>query len=702
MNLVADVSNLSFTFPQSRDDTVTIRDVSIRTYSSQIVAIVGPSGCGKTTLIKLIISLLPVDCGKITIFGHDCTNSPKNREIVGVPGPNLGFMPQEDALADDLTVYECLYMYGILNRMEPSSIKERIQEVLTNLDLIDCKKSYVFNLSGGMKRRVSLGVAILHSPQLLILDEPTVGVDPILRHRIWEMMEKMKNDGASILITTHYIEECGHADMMCFMRNGQILRAESPRSISEEDQFISFEKVFLKLCSKSVDENESFKESKLPVPINEPCSFVQPKPYESSHWIHIRIFLILVYRYFHLFVFTPASFFCILGVPTFNVYMTYNAISDDVTHVSIGLCIQNQSLYNDTALLRRLNIKPACLECIHPDHFPEFINGRVFHVIKYDDIDIAINDISRFKIHAAVHIREGFADAFFQKLVLDWSELDIKLIRDSQIVVYCDASNAHIFKAVEGYLSDSYAKYWEASKRNLSLKGLSTYPMKFEDSVIDGKKIEEHSSRSWFLLGAMVLALSSSAVIIAGSAIIREVKDQSIQRYMSTGLSCMKIFLVQLYSNTVFLGISGILALVISLFLLNMECRGSPLIAALLTVGIVFNSVLFGQLIGLGQLSEVIVLILGICYSFATATMEGAYFAAESLPYYIRSLSELLPNTKPMQAMRDTTIVGISPSNPKVIAGFLTLFLYSILLFTTSFKLTCARVGRIKSKSSRR
>ncbi|XP_074603286.1 ABC transporter G family member 20-like [Brevipalpus obovatus] len=702
MNLVVDVNRISFSFPGSKDDdTIIIRNVSIQTYSSQILAIVGPSGCGKTTLIKLIVSLLPVDGGKIALFGHDCTNSPKNREIVGVPGPNLGFMPQEDALTDDLTVHECLYMYGILNRMEPSSINRRIREVLTDLDLIDSEKSYIFNLSGGMKRRVSLGIAILHSPQLLVLDEPTVGVDPILRHRIWQLMENMKNNEASILITTHYIEECGHADIMCFMRNGQILKAESPRTISAQNGFVSFEKVFLDLCSMSVENIESSGNLVNSATILNPSpeSFVPPKPYNTSHWINVRIFLILMYRYFHLFVFTPASFFCILGVPTFNVYTTYLTISDDLTHVSIGLCIQNQSLYHDTALLKRLNIRPACLECIHPDHFPEFINQRVFHVIRYDNIDTAIEDLSRFKIHAAIHIREGFADALFRKLVLDWSELDIKLIRDSQIKLYCDASNANIFRVVEGHLSDAYAKYWEASKGNLSLKQLSTYPMKFENSVIDGKKFEEHSSRSWFLLGGMTIAITSATIMTAGSAIIREVKDQSIQRYMSTGLSVMQIFLVQLLSNTIFLAISGILSLVTTLLLLGVECRGSPVIAALLIVGMILNCVLIGQLIGLSQLSEVLVLILGLSSSYVTASIEGAYISMESFPYFVEYVFKLFPNTYPMRAMRDTVLVGISPDNPKVLIGFFTLFFYFVLLFTTSFRLTSVRIGQIRSKS---
>ncbi|XP_074595903.1 ABC transporter G family member 20-like [Brevipalpus obovatus] len=698
MSLIANIENLSFKYSKLGHEARILRNVSIQIRSSEILTIVGPSGCGKTTLIKLIISLLPVDHGRIFLYGYDCTNSSKNRKIVGVPGPNFGFMPQEDALTDDLTIRECLFMYGILNRMKLSRINERTREVLSELDLIGNERSYISDLSGGMKRRVSLAIAILHSPQLLILDEPTVGVDPILRHRIWQLLEKMRNDGAGIVITTHYIEECGLADMMCFMRNGQILKTEAPQRMRSSINFTSFEKVFLDLCSTKSSplaiEIKEFEQQK----ISKPGLFAKPKPYNVNYWSRIQIIMVLMYRYFHLFISTPASLLCILATPTFNVYLNYIALSGHLQGVPIGICVENQSLYNDTALFTSQNIVPACLDCIHPNHFSEFINNQVFEVVKYSNIDVAIRDISRFKMYAAIHIREGFADAFLRKLVLDWSELEDQVIRDAKIVIHCDASNRHIMEAVEGYLFDAYGKFWEASKRNLSLKLSSINLMRFEDSVINGKKIQDHSSGPWLMMGSLVITVTSISVTIAGSAIIREVKDKSITRYMSTGLSSMEVFVAQLSSNTVFLGSCGMLALRSTLWLIGEDSRGSALVASLIIVLMIVNSVLVGQIIGLAQLSEIFVIILSLSLAFVTSNPEGAYISTESFPYYAQFFVSILPNTKAIRALKSLVLTGVSYTNPLVLQGIFMQFSYLILFFNVSHFFMNRRIGNKKWK----
>ena len=203
----------------------------------------GPSGSGKTTLLKSVVGQLAPTEGWVKVFGFQ-PNQPGSQ----IPGSAIGYMPQELAVYEDFTIKETLWYFGRLYRIPSKIIKERIEFLLTFLDLPRSKRLIV-NMSGGQKRRVSLASALVHSPPLLILDEPTVGVDPLLRQSIWQHLVTLtQTEKITVIVTTHYIEEARRANIVGLMRRGKLLAENAPEELMLKHQSSSLEDVFLKLC----------------------------------------------------------------------------------------------------------------------------------------------------------------------------------------------------------------------------------------------------------------------------------------------------------------------------------------------------------------------------------------------------------------------------------------------------------------------
>lgn len=161
--------------------------LNVRVAQGGVYSLLGPSGCGKSTVIKIIMGLVHPSQGQVRVYGQK-----PNTRACPVPGVGVGYMPQSLSLMATLTARECLHFYGTLNGMSITQIWDRCEELSQLLDIPTSKM--VNTMSGGQQRRVSLAVALLHSPPLLILDEPTVGVDPMLRSMIWDYMIKLTDD----------------------------------------------------------------------------------------------------------------------------------------------------------------------------------------------------------------------------------------------------------------------------------------------------------------------------------------------------------------------------------------------------------------------------------------------------------------------------------------------------------------------------
>lgn len=235
------VDNITLTLSKA----TILKNCSLQVPYGTIYSLLGSSGCGKTSLIKCILGLLQPCSGSIHVLGKLPNSSEE-----GVPGHNVGYMPQELSLYKNLTILETLKYFGLLFRMTPTNVLQRITFLTELLHINDIdKKQLVETMSGGQRRRLSLACALIHKPPLLLLDEPTVGVDPLLRRQIWEHLTWLShNEKRTVLITTHYIEEAKNSHFVGMLRNNRIIIQEKPQVLLHRYEMESLEEVFLELC----------------------------------------------------------------------------------------------------------------------------------------------------------------------------------------------------------------------------------------------------------------------------------------------------------------------------------------------------------------------------------------------------------------------------------------------------------------------
>ncbi|MDK2888650.1 MAG: lipooligosaccharide transport system ATP-binding protein [Thermoanaerobacter sp.] len=202
---------------------VAVRGIYFRVHYRECFGFLGPNGAGKTTTVNMIYCLSPVTSGKLTVLGMDVRKHP--REIKS----RLGVVPQENNLDPDLKVLQNLLVYANYFRIPPATARSRALELLEFFDLADRAGEKVDRLSGGMKRRLTIARALINNPELVILDEPTTGLDPQARHLVWQRLRRLKERGVTLLLTTHYLEEASQlCDRLVIMDRGEILEEGKP------------------------------------------------------------------------------------------------------------------------------------------------------------------------------------------------------------------------------------------------------------------------------------------------------------------------------------------------------------------------------------------------------------------------------------------------------------------------------------------
>ncbi len=206
------------------DDQLAVDGISLVIPAGTILGLIGPSGAGKTTTIRLLTGVLEPTSGTIRVLGEQPTAFRRQTR------ERLGYMPQSFTLYPDLTVRENVDFVGSLFGMMYWSRRRRIREVLQLLDLWDVRRRRAGRLSGGMQRRLELACALVHDPALLFLDEPTAGIDPMLRGRVWEELHRLRDAGRTLLVTTQYVNEAESCDDVALIAGGRLIRRISRRS----------------------------------------------------------------------------------------------------------------------------------------------------------------------------------------------------------------------------------------------------------------------------------------------------------------------------------------------------------------------------------------------------------------------------------------------------------------------------------------
>ncbi|WP_420645373.1 ABC transporter ATP-binding protein [Candidatus Leptofilum sp.] len=230
-------------------DVTAVNNLNLNIHKGEMFGFLGPNGAGKTTTISMLCGLLKPTAGSAQIAGHDIAREPQKVKA------QIGVCPQEAAVFKFLTGMENLILFGNLHGMNPQLIKERAAELVNQADFADAARRKAKGYSGGMMRQLNLLIALISDPEIVFLDEPTVGMDARARRRTWERIASLKDEGKTVILTTHYIEEAETlSDRVGIIDYGELIALDTPKALMEEHQVDDLEGVFLKITGRRIAE----------------------------------------------------------------------------------------------------------------------------------------------------------------------------------------------------------------------------------------------------------------------------------------------------------------------------------------------------------------------------------------------------------------------------------------------------------------
>lgn len=225
-----------------------VNNISFDVPKGKIFGFLGPNGSGKSTTIRMLCGVLTPTEGTAEVLGYDIRHDAEKIK------QNIGYMSQKFSLYEDLTVNENLDFYAGVYGLSKKEREDRKRGIIAMAGLTGREKNLTKNLSGGWKQRLALGCALIHKPKLLVLDEPTAGVDPVSRRIFWEMIYTLAKQGITILVTTHYMDEASSCDLLSFIFNGNIMALGTPKELVEKEGVESLEDVFIRYVEKATNQ----------------------------------------------------------------------------------------------------------------------------------------------------------------------------------------------------------------------------------------------------------------------------------------------------------------------------------------------------------------------------------------------------------------------------------------------------------------
>lgn len=707
-----------------------IQNLSMTVAKGSIYGLLGASGCGKTTLLSCIVGRRRLNSGEIWVLG----GKPGTKGS-GVPGKRVGYMPQEIALYGEFTIRETMMYFGWIFGMCTPEIVDRLKFLLQFLDL-PSQNRQVKNLSGGQQRRVSFAVALMHDPELLILDEPTVGVDPLLRQSIWNHLVQITKDGnKTVIITTHYIEEARQAHTIGLMRSGRLLAEESPRALLTMYNCPSLEDVFLKLSRKqgqnalpptelNITNNISlaslnwgkkdepvyvteesgvvglnFHQSKevlihdttngvgshydlngkpIGIPKNEPnvdCNDCNLTDCLFNFTSSGKIKALLQKNFLRMWRNVGVMLF-IFALPVMQVILFCLAIGRDPTGLKLAI-VNHEIGWEDHSCPFINNCTFTNLSCRYLSHLDNTSMIQEY----YETPELATEAVRRGKAWGALYFTNNFTESLVARMALG-RETDEDTLDQSEIRVWLDMSNQQIGLMLSRNLQYSYRDFAKNLLTSCEQNPkLADVPIQFLNPIYGSN---DPSFTDFVAPGVILTIVFFLAVALTSSALIIERMEGLLDRSWVAGVSPGEILFSHVVTQFVVMCGQTALVLIFMILVFGVQCNGDIGWVILITILQGLCGMCFGFVISAICELERNAIQLALGSFYPTLLLSGVIWPVEGMPTVLRYVSHGLPLTMATTALRSMLTRGWSITEPDVYKGFVSTITWIAVFLTIS------------------
>ncbi|XP_054155278.1 ABC transporter G family member 23-like [Oppia nitens] len=631
------VRNVNFCYSK---DTIVLERMNVKIEEGKIFGLLGSNGCGKTTLLRLILGRLQPHSGHISIFGVK-----PGSKYSDIPGPGVGYMPQELALYNEFTIEETLTYYGILNNMNINDIKQRI-EMLAKLLSISNNKKRVSSLSGGQQRLVSMAITMIHKPKLLILDEPTVGVDSLIRLRIWTYLENIsKNDNVTIIVTTHYIEEARKATHVGFVTNGYLLAQSPPQQLMDQYGVKSLEEVYLKL---TITRRRSRRQSLNPLLFSEERDAIEVneenqkfnKISQKNKYLSLSRMSVLLWR----------NYLQLKGNPLLIV-----------------------SFYSLTAIIITL------MALVFNQDFKD-MSIAIYNGDSQSAMDSVVNGVNLLALEFSQNFSNGF-----EERIQSPQDVSDQSIADSTVKMTLDMSDPILSAYTNVRLLRSLVSFIKDYSLSINYNPMA-YTLPFNMTTIYSTL---KPSFKQFVAPGLLLAIQYGLnMVLTAFVFIIEKRGGCLERCFVNGVTAIEIILVQIIWFTAILIIQSVLSLVLSFFVFDFILYGNHLEALLLLILEGIHGLVFGMITSLLVSNDYNVMMIMVFATLPLWLISGMVWPLEALHSSMQKFCRLLPLSLPTEALRSIMFRGLNSFYPVVYMGYLSNLAYiTVLLLICTFVL---------------
>ncbi|VVC25635.1 Hypothetical protein CINCED_3A008347 [Cinara cedri] len=651
---------------------IVLRGVSLTVRRNTIYGLLGPSGCGKTTLLNCIVGQTKLDNGII------------NLESNGID--DIGYMPQDLCLDPLLSIEEIFIYFGTIFGLSRNEIITRYK-YFNNLFDLPPRNMLINNLSGGQQRRVSLAIALLHNPTLLILDEPTVGLDPILSEKIWLHLSDLSSEGKTIIITTHYIEEARRAHTVGMMRSGVILSEDAPENLMKCYGCSSLEDVFLKLCM--IDTSKVIHKTSLPIDDE-----IQKKllPLDSNKKFETRRFRAQMLKNRFLLWRNKQMTYLMLCLPVIITVFFNMAIGSDPKNINIGIineeidfrnCVNFTYKHNNNCFLDD-KMYGSC-QLIYQ------LNKRTYKIKNYNDIEDAKRSIKKNKIWALLRFNFNYTESLKNRVSTGRDSTD-DVIDHSFLEFWVDDSDRYMSILIERdvTLSLSDALKNLVGSCNDSLDKVISYPIKIHDAIYGSNS---GSFTQFVAPGTVCICMFFLPIIFTTFVMLDEQNDGILDRVLTSGMTYLEIALAHSVVQFTYICIQAIEILIIMYIFYGNPFIGSVTIGFSLLIVIGITGMIYGFVLALANDSHFAAGFAGIGSNFLLMCACGFIWPTQGARHFVKYTNKFVPITLAIEALRGITMRGWSFDHKAVYMGFISMFIWALIFYIISYALYKSKKG---------